>query len=141
MGLQFTSLQREADLRFALVRVRENCESIAFYGGASAEAACVEARFCAAVATKLRVINWQALLAVWKNVYSYSTILVPSSVTAPRYFAGEIKFGVVTQVRKSASGCERDYVMCGSCHPGSFCLDGTFRCASAARSRLNCWQQ
>jgi hypothetical protein len=30
-------LQREADLRFSLVRLRENAESIAFYGGEGQE--------------------------------------------------------------------------------------------------------
>jgi ABC-type uncharacterized transport system fused permease/ATPase subunit len=28
----------------------------------------------------------------------YATILVPSLLTAPRYFAGEIEFGVIAQV-------------------------------------------
>jgi putative ATP-binding cassette transporter len=30
-------LQREADFRFSLVRIRENAESIAFYGGEAVE--------------------------------------------------------------------------------------------------------
>ena len=29
---------------------------------------------------------------------SYATILVPSMLTAPRYFSGEVEFGVITQV-------------------------------------------
>lgn len=101
MALQFTTLQKEADLRFALVRVRENCESIAFYDGHAAEASCVEARFVSVVQTLKSVIKWSSLLLVWKNAYTYATILVPSAVTAPRYFAGEIQFGVVSQVRSS----------------------------------------
>ena len=36
-------------------------------------------------------------LELWTNVYSYSTILVPSLLTAPRYFMGEIEFGVISQ--------------------------------------------
>ena len=108
MSLQFTTLQREADLRFALVRVRENCESIAFYAGHGAEASCVAARFATLVATLKRVIKWQALLSLWKNLYKFSTILVPSSVTAPRYFAGQIEFGVITQVRPAAAFASLD---------------------------------
>ena len=99
MELQFVTLKKEADLRFALVRVRENCESIAFYAGHAAEAAYVHSAFRAVVATLQSVINWTALLALWRNLYTYATILVPSAVTAPQYFAGKIQFGVVSQVR------------------------------------------
>jgi putative ATP-binding cassette transporter len=37
VGLNFEQLQREADFRFSLVRMRENAESIAFYGGEQIE--------------------------------------------------------------------------------------------------------
>lgn len=37
IGLNYESLQREADFRFSLVRVRENAESIAFYAGETVE--------------------------------------------------------------------------------------------------------
>lgn len=37
IGLNFAQEAREADLRYGLVRVRENAESIAFYGGERAE--------------------------------------------------------------------------------------------------------
>lgn len=32
------------------------------------------------------------------NLDRYATILVPSLLTAPRYFAGKIEFGVIAQV-------------------------------------------
>jgi hypothetical protein len=32
---------------------------------------------------------------------SYATILVPSLLTAPRYFRGEIEFGVISQARRT----------------------------------------
>ena len=35
--LNYESLQREADFRFSLVRIRENAESIAFYAGEAVE--------------------------------------------------------------------------------------------------------
>jgi putative ATP-binding cassette transporter len=37
-------LQREADFRFSLVRMRENAESIAFYGGEAQEIAQIKSR-------------------------------------------------------------------------------------------------
>src|SRR5205085_10788281 len=45
VGLNFFQLRREADLRFSLVRVRENAESIAFYRGEEQEAGYVTQRF------------------------------------------------------------------------------------------------
>ena len=41
---------------------------------------------------------WAAGLSLWSNAYSYATILLPSILTAPRYFAGEVEFGTITQV-------------------------------------------
>ena len=35
--LNYESVQREADFRFSLIRIRENAESIAFYGGEALE--------------------------------------------------------------------------------------------------------
>ena len=43
-------------------------------------------------------IIWAAFLALWTNFYQHATLLLPSLLTAPRYFAGEIEFGVITQV-------------------------------------------
>lgn len=45
IGLNYESLQKEADFRFALVRVRENAESIAFYCGEGVERRETERRF------------------------------------------------------------------------------------------------
>jgi ABC-type uncharacterized transport system fused permease/ATPase subunit len=107
MGLQYTALQKEGDMRFALVRVRENCESIAFYDGHAAEATYVDSRFKSVINIMKGVIRWTSLLALWRNMYTYATILVPSVVTAPRYFRGEIQFGVVSQVCHSLAPAER----------------------------------
>ena len=43
---KYTFLLLQGDLRFTLVRVAENAESIAFYGGASREESTVRLKFC-----------------------------------------------------------------------------------------------
>ncbi len=43
-------------------------------------------------------IIWATFLALWTNFYQHATLLLPSLLTAPRYFAGEVEFGVITQV-------------------------------------------
>jgi len=37
VGLNYQKLQKEADFRYSLVRIRDNAESIAFYGGEDTE--------------------------------------------------------------------------------------------------------
>jgi putative ATP-binding cassette transporter len=45
ISLNYEALQKEADFRFALVRIRENAESIAFYCGEGVEKKETERRF------------------------------------------------------------------------------------------------
>ena len=74
-------------------------ESIAFYGGQTREASVAGQRLAALIATGRQRLAWAAGLSLWSNAYSYATILLPSILTAPRYFAGEVEFGTITQVR------------------------------------------
>ncbi|EFN57216.1 hypothetical protein CHLNCDRAFT_143667 [Chlorella variabilis] len=100
MRLTYSVLQREADLRFALVRVRENAESIAFYSGDQREAELAVARLARVIATifgKASFVRWEAYLSLWQNIYTYATILLPSLLLSKRYFAGEIRFGGISQ--------------------------------------------
>ncbi|KAK9809945.1 hypothetical protein WJX72_002230 [[Myrmecia] bisecta] len=98
MRLSYRQLQNEGNLRFDLVRTRENAESIAFYSGEAREAAIATSRLILLINTLRLKLAWEAGLAIWTNCYSYATILVPSLLTAPRYFSGEVEFGVITQV-------------------------------------------
>jgi len=92
------SLQREADLRFSLIKTRESAESIAFYNGDAREQKCSTHRLQGAVNTQRRRIFIEAILSFWQNVYSYATILMPALLMAPRYFKGEVRFGDISQV-------------------------------------------
>ena len=97
MGLHFQALRREANLRFGLVRAREHAESIALYRGAVREAGAARAALASVAAVLLRRIAWSRNLALFTNAYEFATFCLPSLIIAPRYFAGEVEFGVVTQ--------------------------------------------
>ena len=74
-----------------------HAESIAFYNGEHQEASCASLRLALLVAVvRIRII-WTTFLALWTNFYQHATYLLPSILTAPRYFAGEVEFGVITQ--------------------------------------------
>ena len=88
--LAFAKLRREADLRFALVRVREHAESIAFFRGGAREEGVAVTRLGRVVETAASLLLVERRLAIFQNVYEYATILVPGMVIAPRYMAGEV---------------------------------------------------
>ena len=92
------SLKAEADLRFNLVRVRENAESVAFFDAGFREGHAATARLNDAVAVSRRRVLLEAVLDLWQNTYGYATLLIPALLMAPRYFSGEIRFGTISQV-------------------------------------------
>lgn len=95
--LNFQKQRFEANFRYSLVRVRENAEGIALYNGERQEAESLNARFSDVFANGVRVLLTQAQLMFYQYSYSQIAIIFPYVVTAPRFFAGVITFGVMTQ--------------------------------------------
>src|ERR1700730_987813 len=95
--LNFQKQRFEANFRFSLVRVRENAEGIALYRGEQREAEALNARFADVFANGWRVLLTQAQLAFYQDGYRQLAIIFPYIVTAPRFFAGAIPLGVMTQ--------------------------------------------
>lgn len=75
-------------------------EAIAFYNGGEREERIAASRLMSLVDIARLRIFWSAALELWTTYYTWATFLVPSVLTAPRYFRGEIEFGVITQVRR-----------------------------------------
>ncbi|HEY3277688.1 MAG TPA: ABC transporter ATP-binding protein/permease [Syntrophorhabdaceae bacterium] len=103
INLNFQQLRKEADLRYGLVHVRDNAESIAFYQGEERESSQVRQRLMHAMANLNFLIGWQRNLAFVTRGYEFLILVVPFAVMAPLYFAGDIKFGVVTQASSAFS--------------------------------------
>ena len=97
INLNFQQLRKEADLRYGLVHVRDNAESIAFFRGEEREKGQVKQRLLAAIGNLRFLIGWERNLEFFTKGYEYVILILPIVVMAPMYFAGEIKFGVVTQ--------------------------------------------
>ncbi len=95
--LNFNQLSREADFRYGLVHIRDNAESIAFYRGEAQESAQVKHRFLEAVRNFNFLIGWQRNLGYFRVSYRYATYIIPSLFLASIYFAGEIRYGDITQ--------------------------------------------
>ena len=95
--LNFDQQRYEANFRFSMVRLRENSESIAFYKGEAQEHANFLERFSAVVDNFWQIIKRQKMLNWFTSGYGQIAIIFPFLVIAPRFFAGQIKLGGLTQ--------------------------------------------
>ena len=95
--MNFDKLRREADLRYLLVRIRENAESIAFYGGEDVEGKEATSRLTRVVENRREINVAQRNLEFFTTCYQYLIQVVPVAVVAPQYFAGTIQLGVISQ--------------------------------------------
>jgi len=97
IGINFMQRRREADFRHSLVRLRDNAEAIALYGGERREGSELLRRLHAAIANSKLMVRWQRNVAFLTYSYDLLLALVPILVLAPAYFAGTVEFGQITQ--------------------------------------------
>jgi len=96
-ALNFEQLQREADFRYSLMRLRENAESIAFYGGEEQERAESQERLNSLIDNVQELIRQQRNLEFFTTSYRYLIQILPGTIVAPLYFKGAVELGSVSQ--------------------------------------------
>ena len=89
---------REAEFRFALVRVNESGESIALHGGEKDEHRHLEAALAAVVDTMRRISSSLAQLTWITSGTGWLSLVVPILVAAPAYFGGSLTLGGLIMV-------------------------------------------
>jgi len=97
VGLNFNQQRYEADFRFSLVRLRENSEGIAFYGGEGQEAGNFTLRFRRVFDNFYALMRRQKRLTWFTSGYGQIAIIFPFLVAAPRYFSYQIQLGGLIQ--------------------------------------------
>ncbi|MDF3934899.1 ABC transporter ATP-binding protein/permease [Pseudomonas citronellolis] len=107
IGLSNRQQRYEADLRFGLVRVRENAESIAQYDGDENERKRLMGRFANVWHNFRELMNVQKRLTFFSSGYAQIATVFPFIVASPRYFAGKIQLGELMQIN-SAFGNVQD---------------------------------
>ena len=96
--LTFDQQRYEADFRFSLVRLRENAENVAFYGGEARELDTFLSRFARVVANWWGIIKRRKRLAWFTIGYEQLATVFPFLVAAPRYFDKMIQLGGLMQI-------------------------------------------
>ena len=84
---------READLRYALVRVNEQLDAIAVSGGEADEKRRLQQDLATVVAATRRIVSAMVRLAWVTSGYGWVTIVAPIIIAAPVYFGGDMTFG------------------------------------------------
>lgn len=98
----YESTIAEADLRFGILHVRDNAETVAFYRGEYAEQAQIEERLQTAVNKQRTIIDYQVFVAVVNLVFGYIWALVPYLLLLPLFFDHRIEFGAIAQATMAA---------------------------------------
>jgi putative ATP-binding cassette transporter len=88
----------EGEFRFALMRMRENAESVALIGGSKAEEAALKTLYGTVVDRWLAIVRQHGIITWVTNASGPMIPVVPLLFAAPKYFAGEFTLGEVVQL-------------------------------------------
>lgn len=98
IDLNFAQQRFEADFRFSLVRLRENCESVAFYGGETRENKVFGDRF-ANVYSNFKSIMYRTLTLGFVQAGSgQAAVVFPYLIAAPKYFLERMSLGSIQEI-------------------------------------------
>jgi vitamin B12/bleomycin/antimicrobial peptide transport system ATP-binding/permease protein len=97
VALNFTQQKREGDLRYRLVQIRDNSESIALYRGESKECAQICEKLDKVVLNQNTLIGWNRNLGFFTRCYDYFKGVLPVLIVAPLVLDSHVNFGTLTQ--------------------------------------------
>ncbi|HKV18434.1 MAG TPA: ABC transporter ATP-binding protein/permease [Mycobacterium sp.] len=95
--LSFRNEKFNAAFRYALVRLRDASEAVAFYRGEVAERTGLRKLFAPIVANYKRYVNRLMGFYGWNLSMSQIIVVPPYLFQFPRFFSGEITLGAMTQ--------------------------------------------
>ncbi|QCH15625.1 ABC transporter ATP-binding protein/permease [Synechococcus sp. CB0101] len=95
--LNYKQLELNADFRYAVIQVRDNAESIAFYRGESAERTRMTAALDSAINNKYKLIKNVSAFGAYQATYANLQIFVPYILLWTTYFNGDVEFGAISQ--------------------------------------------
>ncbi len=99
--LLFQGEKKEADLRYQLIRIRENSESVAMYDAGDFEKSNILEKFTKVLQNSKNVIITEIKIASFSVCYFQIANVLPILLLAPDYFAKVITLGVMMQAAQS----------------------------------------
>ena len=96
--LDFMQQRYNAQLRFSLMRVRENSEAVALLDGEAEEKRGMRRSFADIYANVIAVISREAVVSFVSGGLDEVAGNFPMVISAPRFFAGRITFGAMMQI-------------------------------------------
>ena len=103
IGLNFRNELLRASFRYALVRLRDSSEAIAFHRGEAVERATLGTRFSAVIGNAWAIVFRTLKFTGFNVAVDNSAVLVPVAAQAPRFFAGQVTFGDISQSSQAFS--------------------------------------
>jgi vitamin B12/bleomycin/antimicrobial peptide transport system ATP-binding/permease protein len=97
-GLLAEQQKREADYRFALMRLRENAAAVALSAGEQSERRTLDRRFQALVGNWRRVIAREFIYGLFQRPYFQTVLRVPMFIALPAFLAGKVTLGGLMQL-------------------------------------------
>jgi vitamin B12/bleomycin/antimicrobial peptide transport system ATP-binding/permease protein len=95
--LNFLQERFNASFRYALVRLRENSENVAFQRGERVEREVLGTRFRDVIGNMWAILFRSLKFSGWNLSVSQTAEIFPLIIQAPRFFAGQITLGDVQQ--------------------------------------------
>ncbi len=96
--LNFNQQRVQADFRFSLIRLRENSEAVAFYGGEAKEARHFHDRFDRVFENYQRLILRQKRFNWFSSYFSQVAVILPFLAAAAAYFTKAVPLGFLMQI-------------------------------------------
>ena len=95
--LNFLRERFNASFRYALVRLRDNSENVAFHRGEPVERATLGTRFRSVIDNAWAIVYRNLRFLGFNLVITQGAEVVPYVIQAPRFFAGQVTLGDVQQ--------------------------------------------
>lgn len=101
IALNFLNERFNANYRYALVRVREYAESIAFYTGEKVEGALLRSRFGQVIGNAWAIVYRSLKFLGFNFVVTQTAVVFPFLIQAQRFFSKQISLGDLMQTAQA----------------------------------------